>query len=310
MEVIKGSNFSDLNIGPLVIALGTFDGIHLGHQAVMNKTKEIARKNNLPSGIYTFSPHPLKIIKPAFAPDSLISPRQKIELLSELDVDYYLEQKFTMEFSQLEYMDFVCKYLVEGINVAYIVVGEDFRFGNHGKGNIKTLKALGKDYGFKATGIKSIKKAGNRVSSTRIREMISRGEISTIPDYLGRYYCLSGKVIKGAGRGREIGFPTANLKLAVDYVLPPRGVYACYVTLLEKKYRGIANFGFNPTFLGNIYSVEVHIFDFDKQDIYGERLSLELVDFIREEITFSSSKELVEQIKKDILYTESLLCYN
>lgn len=310
MEVIKGEKFTDLKIGAIVIALGTFDGIHLGHQAVINKTKEIARKINLPCGVYTFSPHPLKVIKPAFAPNSLISPAQKIELLSNFDIDYYLEQRFTIEFSQLEYTDFILDYLVDQLNVAHIVVGEDFTFGNHGEGNIKTLKAMGKEYGFKATGIRSIKKDGERISSTRIREMITRGEVNKVPEFLGRYYILSGKVIKGAGRGKDLGFPTANLKLAVDYVLPPRGVYACYVKVLERKYRGIANFGFNPTFSGNAYSVEVHILDFDREDIYGEKISIELVNFIREEITFRSSKDLVKQIRKDILYTDSLLCYN
>lgn len=311
MEVIKSSTFDGIKIEPgLVIALGSFDGLHLGHQAIIKETIEKAGKMNLPSGVYTFAPHPLEVLKPALVPPSLISPRQKIEILTNLGIDYYFEQIFTREFSQLDYRTFVKDFLVDRLKIAHIVIGEDFRFGRRGKGDIHSLKKLGREFSFTVTGMETVKIGEQRVSSTTIREMIQRGEISSVPEFFGRYYRLDGKVVHGAGRGQALGIPTANLKLATDYALPPRGVYACYVYFQGKKYRGIANFGVKPTFAGKDYSIEVHILDFPNQDLYGENISIELVDFIREEMTFSSSEELVEQIKKDILYTDSLLCYN
>ncbi|MFP4660959.1 MAG: bifunctional riboflavin kinase/FAD synthetase [Halanaerobiales bacterium] len=310
MEVIKSDNFNNINIGPLVLAVGTFDGIHLGHQAVINKAKEIAESYNLPHGVYTFNPHPLEVLKPALAPKSIISSRQKIELLSNFNLDYYLEQKFTMDFARINYQAFTKDYLVDRFKISHLVVGEDFHLGDKGKGNVKSLKKMGFEFGFEVTGLDSIKKGRERISSTCIRNLIEEGKISDITDYLGRYYRLDGKVIKGMGRGHKLGIPTANLKPDTDYVLPPSGVYACYVLYNGKKYQGIVNFGNNPTFAGTKYSIEVHIFDFEYEDIYQERISIDLVDFIREEMTFSSPEELVKQIKKDILYTESLLCYN
>lgn len=310
MDVIKSNNFDNINIGPVVMALGTFDGVHLGHQAVIEKAKEKAKKLTLPVAIYTFCPHPLKVLKPAVAPHSIISNRQKIEIMSNMKLDYYLQQKFTPDFAAMEYDDFIENYLINRFSTKHLVVGEDFKLGRKGKGDVINLQKKGNTYGFSVTGLKNVMIENQRVSSTLIREMISNGKISKIPFYLGRYYQLNGKVIKGDGRGKKLGVPTANLKLSTDYVLPPSGVYACFVNYRGKKYKGIANFGNNPTFGGKSYSIEVHIFDFDKENIYGKKLTITLVDFVREEMTFSSSEDLVKQIKKDILYTDSLLCYN
>ncbi|MFP4016728.1 MAG: bifunctional riboflavin kinase/FAD synthetase [Halanaerobiales bacterium] len=310
MEVIKSDNFNNLNIGPVVLAVGTFDGIHLGHQAVINRAKEIAENYNLPLGVYTFHPHPLEVLKPAIAPKSIISLRQKIEILSNFNLDYYLEQKFTSDFARMDYKTFVKDFLVERFKVSHLVVGEDFHLGNKGEGNVENIKKIGSRLGFEVTGLDSVKKDSKRISSTRIRTLIDEGKIAKITDYLGRYYRLDGRVIRGMGRGHKLGIPTANLKPDTDYVLPPSGVYACYVLYKGKKYRGIVNFGNNPTFAGTSYSIEVHIFEFEYEDIYQQRISVDLVEFIREEMTFNSPEKLVEQIKKDILYTESLLCYN
>ncbi|MFW6035802.1 MAG: bifunctional riboflavin kinase/FAD synthetase [Halanaerobiales bacterium] len=310
MEVIKSKHFNNLSIGPIVIAMGTFDGLHLGHQTVIKTAIKIARENNTAVGVYTFDPHPLKIVKPALAPDSILSTRQKIKFISQLDLNFYLQQKFTAEFASLDYEDFIKKYLVDRINISHIVVGEDFKFGRQEKGNITSFKKYGKKYGFGFTAVKSVTKNGQRISSTAIRKMIGNGKIKKIPDYLGRNYRLNGTVIHGDKRGRKIGVPTANLKLETNYKLPPCGVYACWADNNGSRYRGLVNFGYNPTFANNKYSVEVHILNFDKEDIYNEKISIELIDFIREEMTFNSSEELVKQIKKDILYTKSVLCYN
>ncbi|MTI60707.1 MAG: bifunctional riboflavin kinase/FAD synthetase [Firmicutes bacterium] len=308
MEVIKSQSFKDMKIGPLVIALGTFDGIHLGHQKVIKLAEKISKEENIPSAVYTFFPHPLKVIKPAIAPDYLLSESQKIELISKLDIDYYLQQEFTSAFSQLDYRRFVEEYLIKGLQVKHIVVGEDFKLGSRGMGSIEKLRELAREFKFSITGIKNVEEHGNRVSSTLIRKLISLGKVKEVPEYLGRYYRLKGQVIHGFSRGKKIvGYPTANLKTAVNYVLPPRGVYACYVYYRAEKYKGIVNFGVNPTFSNDRYSIEVHIYNFNK-NIYGEDLCIELVDFIRGEMTFASIKELSAQIKEDILYTARLLC--
>lgn len=310
MEVIKSSNFNNISIGPLVLAVGTFDGIHLGHQAVIHKARQIAEIAKLPVGVYTFSPHPLEVLKPALAPKSIISTRQKIELLSNFNLDYYLEQKFSLDFAEIDYKTFVRKFLLDKFKVFHLIVGEDFHLGRNGEGNLDNLKKIGSQLGFNVTGLKNIKKDINRISSTLIRNLIEEGKVDELIDYLGRYYRLDGKVVSGVGRGQKMGIPTANLRLDTDYVLPPRGVYACYVIYNCKKYQGIVNFGNTPTFKETRYSIEVHILDFDYKNIYGERISIELVEYIREEMTFNSPEQLIKQIKKDILYTQSLLCYN
>ncbi len=310
MEVIKSSDFNNINIGPIVLAVGTFDGIHLGHQAVINKAREISKGVNLPVGVYTFNPHPLEILKPALAPKSIISSRQKIELLSHFNLDYYLEQTFTIDYARIDYRSFVSDFLIDKFKIAHLVVGEDFHLGNKGKGDLANLKKVGSRLGFDVTGLRNIKKDISRISSTLIRNLIKNGEVDKVIDYLGRYYRLDGKVIRGKGRGHKMGIPTANLKLDADYVLPSGGVYACYVIYKGKKYQGIVNFGNNPTFAGTKLSIEVHILDFDYEDIYNEKISIDLVEHIRKEMTFNSPKQLIEQIEKDILYTQSLLCYN
>ncbi|MFW6029892.1 MAG: bifunctional riboflavin kinase/FAD synthetase [Halanaerobiales bacterium] len=310
MEVIKSDDFRNVNIGPLVIAVGTFDGLHRGHQAVINKAIKIAEERNLGIAVYTFNPHPLKVVKPALAPKSIISSRQKIELIANIDIDYYLEQRFTPEFSSIEYQNFIENFLLDKFNMRHLVVGKDFHLGKLGKGSLKNIKEFAKNNNFQVTGIKNIQDFSMRISSTLIRELISNGDLQKASLLLGRLYRMDGKVIKGFGRGQELGFPTANLKLDTDYCLPPVGVYACYVDYNQSKYQGVVNFGYNPTFGGVDYSIEAHILNFDHQDIYDKRISIELVKKIRDEMTFDSSDELVKQINKDVLYTKNLLCYN
>ncbi|MFW6390135.1 MAG: bifunctional riboflavin kinase/FAD synthetase [Halanaerobiales bacterium] len=310
MEVIKSDDFRNVNIGPLVIAVGTFDGLHRGHQAVINKAIEIAEEKKLGIAVYTFNPHPLKVVKPALAPKSILSSRQKIELMTNFDIDYYLEQKFTAEFSSIEYQNFIDSFLLDKFNMRHLVVGEDFHLGKMGKGTLKNINEFAKNNDFELTVIKNIQDSATRISSTLIRKLISDGELEQVSLLLGRLYRIDGKVIKGFGRGRDLGFPTANLKLDTDYCLPPGGVYACYVYHNSKQYPGVVNFGYNPTFGGINYSIEVHIINFDNQDIYDKKISIELIKKIRDEMTFNSSDNLIKQINKDILYTKNLLCYN
>lgn len=309
MEVIENPEFIAKNKQKTVIAIGSFDGIHIGHRAIINKTRKIAKKENLPAGVYSFYPHPLKIINPEQAPASLISEEQKVDLLDKMDLDFYFRQKFTPKFSMLKFNEFIKNILVEKINVKHIIVGNDFRFGHRGEGNTDTLKKSGKIYGFKVTILSPVKVKGNKISSSLIRNLIKKGKVEEIPDYFGNYYSLQGTVIPGKGRGKQLGFPTANLELSTDYVLPPDGVYAAYVYYKGKRYPGIANFGHKPTFADNDYSIEIHIFNFS-DNLYNEDLTLELRKFIREEMTFSNPQQLINRIKRDVLYTNNLLCYN
>jgi riboflavin kinase / FMN adenylyltransferase len=311
MQVIKSTYFNSIKIEPgLVLALGSFDGLHIGHQAIILETKKIAQEMHLPSGVYTFNPHPLKILKPAVAPAALISPARKIELFTRYGIDYFLEQEFTREFSRLDYRRFIDEILVKRLNIAHIVIGEDFRFGYKGEGDLHSLSKLGQELGFKVTDYRTVRIDGQKVSSTLIRQLIKQGDLRKATEYSGHYYHIDGRVIHGDGRGHNIGIPTANLQPVVDYVLPPAGVYACFVYYQGRKYKAITNFGIRPTFGKNDYAIEIHILNFPDQDIYGGKISLEIREFIRKEMTFKSINELLQQIRKDILYTESHLCYN
>ena len=223
-----------------------------------------------------------------------------------MDIDYYFKQKFTEKFSNISFKSFIKDILLEKINVYQVIVGEDFKFGNKAEGNSKLLIKLSNKYNFKVKILPHLKINDKVVSSSYIRNLIENGEVEKVPDFLGSYYEIEGNVISGARRGRQLGFPTANLKLSIDYILPPPGVYAGYANYKNKKYKAIANFGFNPTFTGRDYQIEIHILDFSKK-IYTEKVSFEIIKFIRGENKFDNKNELIEQINRDILYTNNVL---
>ncbi len=309
MDVISSKNFNNCDNGDVAVAIGSFDGLHLGHQAVIKKAIEIARKNNMTGGVYSFVPHPLKILKPEKAPKLIINPTQKVNILAKMGVDIFFKQIFTKGFSNIDFKEFVIDILLKQLNVKHIVVGEDFKFGHNGKGHVNSLYNLGNEYGFDVTVIKQIKINEDKISSTKIRQFIKKGKISKAAKYLGRYFQIEGEVVTGDGRGTKIGFPTANISINTDYVLPPDGVYAVYVNYKNEKFRGITNLGYRPTFAGENHSIETYIMEF-ADELYGTNIKIDFVDFIRTEKRFNNSEELVKQINKDILYTNNLLCYN
>ena len=309
MDVITSKDFNNCDNGNMAVAIGSFDGLHLGHQAVIKKAMEIARKNNMNSGVYSFVPHPLKVLKPEKAPKLIINSIQKEEILEKMGVEFFFKQKFTEEFSNIEFKEFVLDILIKKLNVNHIVVGEDFKFGHNGKGHVNSLFNLGDEYGFDVTVLKPIKINEDKISSTKIREFIKTGKISKAAKYLGRYFQIKGKVVTGDGRGSKIGFPTANISINTDYVLPPDGVYAVYVNYKNERFRGMTNLGYRPTFAGENHSIETYIMEF-ADELYGTNIKIDFVDFIRTEKRFNNSEELVKQINKDILYTNNLLCYN
>ena len=307
MQVSESPEFNKNEDAPVVIAIGAFDGFHLGHQKIIQETKNKADRIQLPAGIYSFYPHPLQVIKPDQAPRYLISEEQKIDILNNMDLDYYFRQKFTKKFSQISFNKFVKDILVNQINTKQVVVGKDFKFGHKGKGNVTSLTDLGYKYDFEVSIVPSFKKNGEKVSSSLIRTLIKKGKVGQVSDYFGRNFIIEGKVVYGDGRGKKLGFPTANLKLTTAYVLPAPGVYAGYVHIDNNKYKGIANFGYKPTFSGNEYNIEIHIIGFSN-DIYHKKISFEMIKFIRKEMNFDSHDQLIEQINQDLLYTDNFLC--
>ncbi len=307
MQVITSKEYNKFKGSNTCLAIGTFDGLHKGHQLIINQAIKEARKNNYPAAVLSFHPHPLEIIAGKTPPPSVVSRSQKISILEDMGIDYYFEQEFNQEFAQLKPEEFINQILLDKIRVKTIVVGDDFRFGYKNEGNVEILKEMGKLHSYRAKIISQLHASDDRISSTRIRTLLKKGKIKNAEKLLGRPYQICGEVIHGKKRGRKLGFPTANLNLETNYILPPEGVYAVKVHYKGKEYIGAANLGYNPTFNNQDISFEVFILDF-KGNLYNQRLCVDLIEFIRGEKDFAVKEELIEQMKQDILYTRKLLC--
>ncbi|MBM7623472.1 bifunctional riboflavin kinase/FAD synthetase [Sporohalobacter salinus] len=305
MEIIKDEEIKS-ETESVVVALGTFDGIHYGHQQLIDEVIISADEFNCKAALFSFKPHPLSIINSRKAPPLITSWGQKYRILEELGLDKIYLVKFTPDFAKLDFRKFVRDYLVAGINVHKVVVGEDFRFGYQGLGDSDKLKKLGNEFGFEVEVIKSVTINGRIVSSTYIRELIESGELEKVKSYLTRNYSLEGNVVNGDKRGRELGFPTANIEPTINYVIPKSGVYAVYVYLDGDRLAGVAHIGSRPTFNQDELSIEVNIFNFT-DDIYQQRIEVEFVERLRSEIEFNCSKRLVEQITKDVAKAKDIL---
>ncbi|TDX51878.1 bifunctional riboflavin kinase/FAD synthetase [Orenia marismortui] len=289
-----------------IITLGTFDGLHLGHQEIIKLTVNKAKKLDYNSALFTFNPHPLKVVSPNNTPKSLMSWKQKRRVIESLGINQIIVKKFTEEFSRIPYEDFVLEYLLNRFSVKEIIVGEDFKCGYKGKGTPDRLKKLGEKLGFGVQAIPSIKFKNKEIGSTYIRNLILEGRVDEVKEQLGRNFILDCEVIKGDQRGRKLGFPTANLHPLADYVLPPLGVYACKVRVKDKIYGGAVHLGLIPTFNKNKFSIEVYIFDFSG-NIYGERIELEFIKRIRGEENFKTVEELISRMKEDVRLSKIIL---
>lgn len=284
---------------PLSIGLGSFDGVHLGHQKVIKEAKREADVNGWSSAVMTFDPHPSVI----FGGQSnkikyLTSYDSKVEQIEKLGIDYLIIVDFTLEFAAMSPQEFVDTYLIQ-LNVKHVVAGFDYTYGKKAQGTAETLSLHSRGK-FQTTIIEKETFQGEKVSSTAIRSLISNGEMEKVPSLLGRLYTIEGIVIHGDKRGRTIGFPTANVEKANDVILPPIGVYAVRLFVNERWYDGVCNLGTKPTFNEDEkkLSIEVHIFDF-QGDIYGEKVKVEWHKRIRNEQKFNGINELVAQIDKD-----------
>uniref|UniRef100_A0A7C6EAU2 Riboflavin biosynthesis protein n=1 Tax=candidate division WOR-3 bacterium TaxID=2052148 RepID=A0A7C6EAU2_UNCW3 len=291
-----------------VITIGSYDGIHRGHQVVIQKTIEIARKmaSRPKAGLLTFNPIPQQVIYPDF--HYILTPLpEKREILTKLGIDFLYLIKFDKQLKSLSPTDFVKSQIVEPLSPCKIVIGYDHRFGKDGMGDVALLKKLAKEFGFEVIVVKEKMAAGEPIKSTRIRERLLLGDVKTANRLLGWNYSISGIVGKGQGIGRLLGFPTCNLKInEIAKLIPVDGVYAVFVWYRGKRYLGVMNIGRRPTFSGDTRTIETLLLDF-KQDLYGARLKVELVDRIRPERKFPNAFALSEQIKKDIEQAKRIL---
>ena len=293
--------------GPIVLAAGTFDGVHLGHRALIRRAMEEASSCGGTAVVMTFDRHPASLLRPEQAPKLLTRNDEKISLLQEMKVPALLMLEFTTDLARVPARDFIVSLVAAAGPLHALCVGHEWFFGKGGEGNVALLKSLGKEQGFEVIQIDPVAVAGSPISSTRIRTAISTGNLAEAAFCLGHPYLLSGAVISGAGLGSKIGFPTANLDIT-GMQLPPNGVYAVKVSRGAATLSGVCNIGLRPTVdaSATVPVVEVHLFDL-AADLGGEKLSLEFLKFLRPEQKFTGLEELKEQIAKDCSEARAIL---
>ena len=282
-----------------VVTSGTFDGVHYGHQKILQRLDEITKKNGGESVLLTYWPHPRLVLFPDQELYLLTSIEEKAKLLSQKHVDHLIIIPFTETFSDLSSEEFIKNILVEKIGTKKLVIGYDHKFGKNRSGSFEVLRKDGPIYGFEVEEIPKQMIENNAVSSTKIRKALSDGHIEIANEYLGRSFCIHGKVIEGDKIGRTIDFPTANIEVIFKHkLIPSEGIYAVRVKLNQHTYKGMLNIGFRPTFGGTQKRMEVNIFDFN-QDIYGDEILVEFYHKIRSEIKFQNVGALKSQLHKD-----------
>ena len=289
-----------------VLTIGNFDGVHKGHLSLFDLVKQRAAAINGQSALITFDPHPIKVMKPGNGPPLITLTQQKLELIADANIDIIFCIPFTREFASISARDFVKNVLVNKIGIKEIVVGYDYTFGSGREGGIELLQSMGKEFDFQVHVVPPVYVDNILVSSTSIRNLVQEGRLQEAKQLLGRDYQVGGTVIKGKNRGgRLLGFPTANLAL-IDELVPKRGVYMVKVLVENRTYDGLTNIGYNPTFGDGVFSVETHILNFQK-DLLGRHIRVKFIERLRDEKTFESLEDLVEQIKRDIARARKML---
>lgn len=288
----------------MVISLGMYDGVHRGHERIIHALKKVAKEKKYNSAIFSFWPHPRRVINPEYELKLLTNIEEKIEILEKKGLDFLFLQKFDKDFKNLDAEDFVERILVNKINVRHVIIGQDHCFGKDRRGDFSLLEKLGKRWGFVVEKLELELFENDNISSTKIREALENGDIKIANQMLGYHYSISGEVVHGKKIGRTIGFPTANISVDDMKLLPKKGAYIVEVWLGNHRYKGMLSIGTNPTVGGDKLSVEVNILDF-KGDIYGERLTLKFRDFLHEEIKFENLEKLIERLKQDKKITEN-----
>lgn len=286
------------------VAIGVFDGVHLGHRHLLQQVRALAARNGLASAVLTFRNHPLTVLRPDIRVTYLCSLEQRLALLHQTGVDHIIPLTFTHELSQRTAREFVSA-LVQRVRMRWLLCGPDFALGKGREGTVPVLKALGKELGFSVASLEPFTKGGRIVSSTAVREALAGGDVKTAAGLLGRAYSLAGPVVVGDRRGRALGFPTANLDVPQDIALPADGIY-CTIAWVEGQPRhSVSSIGVRPTFGGDRRTIETYILDFEA-DLYGKMLTIDLVERIRAEERFATVEALIAQMQRDVLLARDL----
>jgi riboflavin kinase/FMN adenylyltransferase len=292
-----------------VITIGNFDGVHIGHQALFHEVIEKAHAIDGTSIAMTFDPHPIRVLKKNNTPPLITLQEQKSELIERSGMQVLICIPFTKQFASLSAEDFIKNLLIDKIGMKAIIVGGDYTFGKNREGNLAVLKSFASQLDYEvivADWIKAARNVSDRISSTKIRELVMAGEVKPARKMLGRHYQIRGLVVKGRDRGGKLlGIPTANINLQ-DELCPKTGIYAVTVEHHNRLYRGVANIGYSPTFDDNEFTVEVHLLDF-AENIYGEKIRVNFIERIRDEKKFADISELKDQINRDIKTADTIL---
>ena len=300
MKKFKINITSNLNIPSVNLAIGNFDGIHIGHQKIIQKLVNESNKMNIQSAILGFDPHPQQFFTKNYDGFNVINEKTKIELLDQLNVDYYITMEFNSALASLSAHEFIENILSKKLNINNLTVGYDFKFGKNRQGNVDLLKQLSSKYNYNISIIEPVLDplTSEIYSSSLVRKNIKDGNFERVSSLLGRNWIMQGTVIRGNQKASKINFPTANI-IPSNLIKPKKGVYVVKVQYINKYINGIANFGVRPTIDGKKLLLEVNLFDFN-QDIYGKELTVEFLTFIRDEKKFDNFTLLTEQIQKDI----------
>lgn len=303
MRIVRGLESVPPEPRPSAVALGVFDGVHLGHRAILGTALTRARAGGLEAVVCTFDPHPMEVLQPDRAPRPITTLDERLTLIGATGVDAVVVLAFTRELASVEPEAFVKDVLLGRLRAREIVVGYDHRFGRGARGDARLLQALGDRLGFKAHVVPPMTVQGEAVSSTGIRAALQRGDVDTAARALGRPYSIAGPVTAGAGRGRTLGFPTANIE-AERPVLLARGVYRARLHVDDRQHAAVVNIGVRPTFGETALAVEAHLLDFSG-DLYGRRVRLDVLERLRDEMRFASVEDLKAQVTRDIAATRS-----
>ena len=290
-----------------ILTIGTFDGVHLGHQKVLERLTKEAKNNNLKSTVLTFFPHPRTVLNPNKPLKLINSVNERTDLLSKSKIDNLIIHPFDKSFSELDPEKYVLEILVTKLKAKIILIGYDHKFGKNRTADINDLKMYGEKYGFKVIEIKAEEISNIAISSTKIRKAISEGDISTAKEYLGYDVSLSGRIVRGKSIGRTIGFPTANVEVSEGYkLLPKNGVYLIESIINKKQVFGMMNIGVKPTLIESSKTIEINFFDFEG-NLYDRNIRVDIKQFIRDEIKFDSLELLKSQIQKDKINCNSII---
>jgi riboflavin kinase/FMN adenylyltransferase len=301
--IIIDKDIEDIQSSNNYIALGSFDGLHIGHLSLINKVVEIAKKNNGKSIVFTFKNHPRTLIDKENVPKLLMDNDKKVEILKNHNVDIVCFQEFNLEFMKMTPKEFV-EFLVFKYNIKGFVVGFNYKFGYKNLGDVEFLKKLQSEYGYELYVMEPCTYKDEVISSTRIRKALEEGEVFEAAKMLSLPYTISGEIIHGRQIGRTIGFPTANLKYKENFILPKEGVYYTNVLVNNNIYKGITSIGSNPTVDGKVTTVETYILDFFRE-IYGEKVEVSFIKKIRDMQKFNGVEELKSQLEKDKIFAQN-----